>query len=104
MIRQNEVCAGALYAGENFQNDAFFIEPAILGRSFYHGIFAADVVSGHWNTKFVFYPAHDVEIRQSGLDHDHVRAFFEIERDLFQSFARVARIHLIASAIAELWS
>ena len=46
--------------------------------------------------------ADDVEIRERGLDHHHVGAFFEVERDFFQGFAGVGGIHLVAAAIAEL--
>src|SRR5882724_6140750 len=38
MVRQNDIGAGALYAGENFEHDAFFIEPAILRGRFDHRV------------------------------------------------------------------
>src|SRR6202035_2624397 len=46
--------------------------------------------------------ANDVEIRERGLDHDDVGAFFEIKGDLFEGFAGVGGVHLIATAIAKL--
>ena len=43
----------------------------------------------------------DVEVRQRGLHHHDVGALLEIERDLAQRLARVARVHLVAAAVAE---
>jgi hypothetical protein len=43
---------------------------------------------------------HDVEIGQAGLDHDHVRALVEVERDLAQGLVGIRRIHLVAVLVA----
>src|SRR5262245_20294394 len=83
MIRQDKVRAGALNTGEYLENHSFFVEPAIFRGGFHHGILATHVVGGYWNAEFVFDPANYVEIRQRRFDHDHVRAFFKIECDLF---------------------
>ena len=42
-----------------------------------------------------FYAPHDVEIRQAGLDHHHVRAFGDVERDFPQRLFGIRGIHLI---------
>src|SRR5215813_9839239 len=102
MIRQYEIRAGAPDTGENFEHHTLFVEPAVFRSGFHHGIFAADVVSGHRHAKFVFNLSNNIDIRQRRLDNHHVGAFFEIERDLSQSLARIAGIHLIAAAFAKL--
>src|SRR5271154_2938061 len=44
VIGEDDFCAGALDASEEFEDDALFVEPAFLGGGFDHGVFAADVV------------------------------------------------------------
>ena len=102
VIGEDEVGAGAMDAGENFQHDALLVDPAFLRGGFDHRVFAADIVGANGHVEFVAHLANDVEIRQRGLDHHDVGALFQIERDFPQRFARVGGVHLIAAAIAEL--
>src|SRR5262249_42899426 len=94
----------ALDAGDDFEDDALFINPAFLRGGFDHRILAGDVIRADGYVKAIANLANDVQIRERGLDHDDVGAFFEIERDFFQGFTSVGRIHLVAAAIAELRS
>ena len=43
-----------------------------------------------------------VEVRERGLDHHHVGALVDVERDLGERLARVRRVHLVAAPVAEL--
>ena len=47
-----------------------------------------------------FTRADDIEIGQAGLDHDHVGAFLDIERDLAQGLVGVGGVHLIGALVA----
>ena len=46
-------------------------------------------------------PDH-IEVGEGGLDHDHVRAFGDVEARFPDGFAQVCRVHLIAAAVTEL--
>ena len=67
-----------------------------------HRILAADLVGGHGDVEGVAHLSDDVEVRQRGLDHDHIGAFLDVERHLAQGFAGVGRVHLVAAPVAEL--
>src|SRR3989344_8879672 len=54
MISEDEIPPGPANAGEDFQNDFFFVNPAGLCRSLDHGVFARNIVGGHGNIKFIF--------------------------------------------------
>src|SRR6185312_11642381 len=45
----------------------------------------------------------NIEISERRLDHDHVRAFFEIQLDFAHRFPSIGRVHLVAPPVAELW-
>src|SRR5579859_7400003 len=102
VIGEEDGGAGALDAGQDFEDYAFFVKPAFGYGGFDHGVFAADVVGAYRDIEFVADGADDVEVGEGGLDHDHVRAFFQIQGDFFQGFAGVGGIHLVAAAVAEL--
>src|SRR3984957_20058003 len=104
VVAENDFGAGALDAGENFEDHALLVDPAVARRGFHHGVFAANVVGGHGNVESIAHALNDVEVRQRGFHHDYVAAFFQIERHFAQRLARVSRIHLIAAAVAELRS
>ena len=44
--------------------------------------------------------SHDVEIRHTGLDHDHVGALGQVQGDLMQGLVRIGGIHLVVVLIA----
>src|SRR5579864_8228150 len=102
VVGEEDRGAGALDAGQDFEDYAFFVKPAFGYGGFDHGVFAANVVGAYGNIEFVAHGADYIEVREGGLDHYHVRAFFQIERDFFQGFAGVGGIHLVAAAVAEL--
>ena len=65
-----------------------------------HRVLAADLVDEGRDAEAVFYPAHDVQIRQSGFHHDHVGSFGEIQRNFLQCLVAVGRVHLVAEFVA----
>ena len=75
-------------------------EPAVLGGGLEHGVFAADLVGKSGHGEFVFHAAQHVQIRQAGLDHDHVGAFGNVQRHFAQRLVAVGRIHLIDLFVA----
>src|SRR5258706_995430 len=103
MVGEDYGGAGALDAGQDFEDDALLVEPAFGCCGFYHGVFAAYVVGAYGDVEFGGAGADYVEVGEGGLDHYHVGAFFEVEGYFFQGFAGVGGIHLVAAAVAELW-
>src|SRR4051794_11038406 len=77
------------------------VDPVVLGGGLDHGVFATDLVGGQGNIEAAARFGDDVEVGDSGLDHDHVSAFFEVELNLFRGFANVAGIHLVGATVAE---
>ena len=77
------------------------IQPFCGGR-LHHRVLAGDVVGGDGDVEALLHPGDDVEVGERGLHHHHVRALLEVERDLLQRLADVARVHLVAAAVAEL--
>src|SRR5579883_149230 len=63
----------------------------------------ADGVSRGWIAKLSFDAVNDIQVSQSRLYHENVSPFLHVESHLAQRLAGIARIHLIAAAIAELW-
>ena len=51
VVGEDDVGAGALDAGEDFEDGAAFVEPAVCGGGFDHGVFAADVVGADGNVE-----------------------------------------------------
>ena len=78
------------------------LDPARCKCGLHHRVLAADVVDGDRHVEAIARGAHDVEIRQAGLDHHDVGTFGDVERDLAHRLANVGRIHLIGAAVAEL--
>src|SRR4029077_20790666 len=61
VVGEGEGGAGALDAGEDFEGDALFVEPAFGGGGFDHGVFATDVVGADGDIEFFADGADDVE-------------------------------------------
>src|ERR671917_924560 len=101
-VRDNNVGAGALDAREGLQDRALFVEPAVLGCGFDHGVLAAHAVGRNGKVRRLAHPAHHVEVGQRRLHHNDVRALADVELDLRQRLAGVRRVHLVGAAVAEL--
>ena len=102
MIREDDIRAGALNSGHYFQHDALLVYPAVARGGFHHRVFSAHVVCRDGHIIPLTHALNDIEVGQGRLDHDHVRALFEVERDFAQSLARIGRIHLITAVVAKL--
>src|SRR3989442_9657282 len=63
------------------------------------GILAAHLVRGEWRVESSASRGDHVEVWARRLDHEHVRAFFEVGGDLGKGLASVARIHLVSRAV-----
>src|SRR5258707_3037560 len=79
VVGQDNVGAGALNAGENFQDHALFINPAFLRSGFEHRVLAADVVRANRHVEAITHGPDDVEGMERVLDHHDFAAFFEIK-------------------------
>src|SRR6185437_8301765 len=102
VIGEDDAGASALNAGEDFERNAFFVDPAVARGGLYHRVFAAHVVSGDGNVEALANTLDYIQISQRGLYHDHVRALFQVELDFAHRLARVGRIHLVAAPVTEL--
>ena len=102
VVGEDDVGAGAFHAEERLHHDALFVEPAFGGGSLDHGVFARNVVDGDRHVEALLGSPDDVEVGQAGLDHDDVRAFDDVEFDLFHRLFCVGRVHLVGALVAEL--
>jgi len=89
VVGEDDVGASAMDARQDFEHRAALVQPTLCGGGFDHGVFPTHVVRPYRNVEFLADASDDIEIWQRGLDHDHVCAFFNIERDFSQRFARV---------------
>ena len=84
-----------------FQGNPAFVNPAVGGCGFDHGVFAAHGIGGGGQAKFGFHAPDNVQIRECGLDHHDVGAFVDIERHFADGFIGIGGVHLVAAAVAE---
>jgi hypothetical protein len=54
-------------AGEHFEDELFFVEPAVLGGGFDHGVFTADVVARHGVAELFFHAPDQVLVAERSL-------------------------------------
>ncbi len=75
-------------------------QPAAFGGRLQHRVLAADLVREGRHAELLLHAPDDVEVRHAGLDHHHVGAFGEVERDLAQRLVGVRRVHLVDLLVA----
>ena len=92
---------GAADRGQGLEHGGALVEVAGGGGGLDHRVLAADVVGGDRQVRGVLHAAHDVEVGQRGLDHDHVGALLHVEQRLAQRLVAVGGVHLVAAAVAE---
>src|SRR5260370_17595166 len=83
MVGKNDFRSGALDAGQNFQHNSLFVQPALLRRGFDHGELSADIVPTDRNIKRVSHAPNDIQVSHRVPYHHHIRAFCDIA---FHSF------------------
>src|SRR5579864_1628992 len=81
-IGQNEIRAGPADRGQRLHHDALVVQPPAPYCRHDHAEFAGDLVGADGNRKPVASLADQIEIRHGWLNHQHVRAFFQIELHL----------------------
>src|SRR5216684_4411013 len=84
VVSEHDISSGALDSSQDFQHHALLLEPPVARGRFNHRVFPADVIGCDRNLDVVPHQPHNVEIRQRRLDHHHVRAFLDIQRDFTQ--------------------
>src|SRR6266404_3478 len=104
VVSKNDFRSGALHTRENLQHHSLFIQPTHLRRGLHHGVLSADVVSAHRNIERIAHTPNHVQIRERRLDHNHVRALFEIKLHFLQRFPYIGRVHLVTAPVAKLRS
>src|SRR6266540_2464763 len=82
VVRQNEVRAGAEDPGQDLTDDPLLVHPAVLCGGLHHRVLARHVERGDRRVETLAGVSDHVEVGERGLDHDRVRSFREIERDL----------------------
>ena len=73
----------------------------LRGGGLDHRVLAGDLIGEGRHAEGLLHPPHDVEIGQAGLDHHHVGALVEVERDLAQRLVAVAGVHLVGALVAD---
>jgi hypothetical protein len=90
---------GSLDGGEVLQGDGLAVDPPSLGRGLDHRVLAGHVVRGDGHVDSAA-AGDDVEVGERRLHHHHVGALGDVGADLGQRLARVARVLLVALAVA----
>src|SRR5262249_4631464 len=67
VVSQNNIGPCALNTGQDFEDRPFFVQPTLLRRCFYHGIFPAHVVCADGNIESFAHGSNNVKIRQRRL-------------------------------------
>src|SRR5437899_2973448 len=101
VVGDDDVRAGAADPRQRFQHRAALVDPPVPGGRLEHGVLAAHVVRRRGVAERLLHARDDVEIRQRRFDHHDVGAFLDILLYLAQRLARVRRVHLVRSAVAE---
>src|SRR2546425_5129766 len=71
-VREYDVGARALDAGEDLQADPLLVDPSRLRSRLEHRVLARDVVSGDGQVRRALHLGDHVEVGQGGLDHHDV--------------------------------
>ena len=101
-VGEDDVGARPLDREQVLERDGRAVEPAELRGGFHHRVLTTHVVGRDRHVEGAAHIGDHVEIGERGLDHHHVGAFADVERDLGQRLAAVRRIHLVAAPVAEL--
>src|SRR6185312_8806893 len=100
VIGEDRVGARALHRRQHLEHRRALVERAGLRGRLQHRVFAGDLVDRGRHAERVLHAAHDVEVRQPGLDHHHVGAFADVEPRFPQRLVAVGGIHLVRVLVA----
>jgi hypothetical protein len=101
VVREHEVGAGAADRGQDLEDRATLVEPAVRRRGFHHRVLATHVVGGHREARLVLRAPQNVEVGERRLHHHDVGAFVDVGADLADRLVGVRRIHLVPGPVAE---
>ena len=90
-IGEDPVGARAAHREQRLEHHLPLVEPAVAGGGHQHRVLATHLVDEGRHAEAVLHPAHDVEVGHARLDHHHVGALLEIERDFAQRLIGVGR-------------
>ena len=79
-VGHDEVRAGAPDRAERLQRGRLEVEPPLSGGGVEHRVLAGDVVGGDRAVELAADGGDDVEVRQGGLDQQHVRALLDVQQ------------------------
>ena len=99
-VGEDHVGAGALDRGEVLEGDGVAVDPPALGGGLDHRVLAGHVVGGDGQVGLRPGDGDHVEVREGGLHHDQVGAFLDVGADLGERLTTVARVLLVALAVA----
>ena len=61
-----------------------------------HCVLTAHLIDKGRDRQLALYPADDIEVRHTGLNHHHVSPFCKVEGNFMKCFVAVGDVHLIA--------
>ena len=99
-VGEDHVGAGALDRGEVLEGDGVAVDPPALGGGLDHRVLAGHVVGGDGQVGLRPGGGDHIEVGEGRLHHDQVGAFLDVGADLGQRLTRVARVLLVALAVA----
>jgi len=99
-IGQHAIGSRPLEGQQALEHHSLLIQPAVAGRGHEHGVLARHLVGEGRHLEGVLDASHDVQVRHTRLDHDHVGTFVDVHRHFAQGFIAVARVHLVDLLVA----
>src|SRR5690606_33436877 len=72
IVGEDTVAAGTLESEQRLEHRFLTVDPAICRSRLDHRVFSGHLIGECRYTELVLQTAHDVEIRQARLDHQHV--------------------------------
>src|SRR4051794_5852525 len=100
-VRDHDVGARPTDRRQRLDRRRALVDVARRSRRLEHRVLARHAVRGERQLEALAHRAHDVEVRQRRLDHQHIRALRDVELALAERLADVAGIHLVPPAVAE---
>src|SRR5450432_2881888 len=100
-VGNDHISSSTSDSSQYLHDNTLLVDPAMLGGSFDHRVFAAEIISGNRQITMLTYLTNDIEIGQSRFDHNHIGTFSDIQVDFAQGLAHIGRVHLIGATISE---
>src|SRR2546427_8837757 len=101
-VAEDDVRTCAADGVEALPHRALLVQHAALPGRLDHGVLPAPLVRREWRAELLLGTPDQVEARERRLDQDDVGALAHVELDLLHRLVRVAALHLVGLAVAEL--